>query len=192
MKTKRNQICFILSANSEYEPAIVSGPFLEKEAKGMLKKTVVQRLEELNKELSTDWAGEAETLYQRASETEDIAWSEYHETGLSLNPGVSASIYLCDGFTEQLSVCTYDCKGIPAPKQAEMFMWLLSQNPEVKDLVYRMIWAEHVARDIMERADELDEKIDLFEAQEAASRYVDGEYDCNLDYWANIDNLLGW
>ena len=59
-----------------------------------------------------------------------------------------------------------------------------------KDALYRKIWAEHVLEDIQGYADTADIQIPEKEAEAAAEKYVNGEYDCNLSYWENIHNLL--
>ncbi len=67
---------------------------------------------------------------------------------------------------------------------------------DVKDDLYRKIWAEHVAEDIVAQLEarsnipELtDEELDAA-IKKAAGSYVNGEYDCNQSYWANIDNII--
>lgn len=60
-----------------------------------------------------------------------------------------------------------------------------------QDDIYRYLWHRHVMDDVRCRAE--DNGIDLTEGQIdcAASKYVyDGDYDCNLDYWSNIDNVI--
>lgn len=59
-----------------------------------------------------------------------------------------------------------------------------------KDTLYRKIWAEHVLEDIQGYADTANIQIPEKEAEAAAEKYVNGEYDCNLSYWENIHNLL--
>ncbi len=63
-----------------------------------------------------------------------------------------------------------------------------------KDALYRALWKEHVKEDVEAivvqneniPGEHLEEIID-----NAAELYVyDGEYDCNLDYWANIDGVI--
>lgn len=63
---------------------------------------------------------------------------------------------------------------------------------EQKDYIYRAVWFEHVVEDVVGRLDEreiLDEDNSIKES--VAQRYVyQGDYDCNLSYWDNIDNLI--
>ena len=71
----------------------------------------------------------------------------------------------------------------------------------VKDNVYRILWKERVKEDVEQQIEEMD--IDnrysrKFSDEEiagiidtAAERYVfGGDYDCNLSYWDNIENLI--
>lgn len=60
-----------------------------------------------------------------------------------------------------------------------------------KDRIYRMLWHDYVVTDIISRAEENDTELSDEEVQTAADLYVyEGEYDCNLPYWTNIDNLI--
>ena len=60
-----------------------------------------------------------------------------------------------------------------------------------KDKIYRMVWAEHVTDDILSHAEDIGVEISKEDAEILAESYVcDGEYDCNLSYWDNIENLM--
>ena len=60
-----------------------------------------------------------------------------------------------------------------------------------KDKIYRMVWAEHVTDDILSHAEDMGVEISEEDAEILAESYVcDGEYDCNLSYWDNIENLM--
>ena len=64
-------------------------------------------------------------------------------------------------------------------------------SPKAKDDIYRSVWKEHVIEDVMSRAEDIGMTITEEDAAEVANRYVyDGDYDCTLSYWANIDNLI--
>lgn len=67
---------------------------------------------------------------------------------------------------------------------------LKTLTEEEKDAIYRNIWFDHVVTDIKNRLDDLDETLTEDEIHFAASEYIDGNYDCNLSYWDNIDNLI--
>lgn len=76
---------------------------------------------------------------------------------------------------------------------------ILAHCPDpVKDALYRSIWFDHVCKDILSRMEDLEDEDDEYgnplteaQVQYAASRYVyDGEYDCNLSYWDNIDRVI--
>lgn len=60
-----------------------------------------------------------------------------------------------------------------------------------RDMTYRYLWHEHVTEDVEAHAEEMD--IDLTDAEidAIADRYVyEGDYDCNISYWDNIENLI--
>lgn len=57
---------------------------------------------------------------------------------------------------------------------------------DIKDSLYRKIWAEHVYEDIRG----MDMKVSKKRAKKVSGAYVNGRYDCNLSYWDNLNNLL--
>ena len=60
---------------------------------------------------------------------------------------------------------------------------------QILDEIYRMVLREHVMIDIEEYSKS--EGIEVDNVEELADRYVyDGDYDCNLSYWQNLDNLI--
>ena len=65
-----------------------------------------------------------------------------------------------------------------------------------RDDIYRLVWKEYVKKDTKLRIEDLqiiDENDKNFNTvvETVAERYVyDGDYDCNLTYWENIDNLI--
>lgn len=65
-----------------------------------------------------------------------------------------------------------------------------------KDDIYRMVWSDHVVEDVkarlIENPDlEIDEDEEDALCEEVANAFVyNGDYDCNLSYWDNIDNLI--
>ena len=75
-----------------------------------------------------------------------------------------------------------------------------SMDDDVKDALYRMIWKDHVMEDVeaqLEQNSDASEKLqalseDAYDSlvSQVAERYVHGDYDCNLDYSSNIDNLI--
>jgi len=90
----------------------------------------------------------------------------------------------------------YDRK-IKLAKRFEPEAFLEALSAEERDAVYRALWKEHVVEDMYSEMDGMvmadllpdDEKATI--ADMAAERYVyEGDYDCNLDYWTNIRNLL--
>lgn len=65
-----------------------------------------------------------------------------------------------------------------------------------KDEIYRMLWSDHVYEDVKARLSEnpdlaLDEEEEEALCEDVVNAYVyNGDYDCNLSYWDNIDNLI--
>ena len=66
--------------------------------------------------------------------------------------------------------------------------WL---SPTTKDSIYREIWCEHVKEDIKSRCEDLNISLTDDAINDIAYRYVyEGQYDCNLSYWQNLDNHI--
>lgn len=64
-------------------------------------------------------------------------------------------------------------------------------NPSMTDMIYRRTWMEHVVTDILDYACDHEIKLEQKDAIIIAKQYVyDGEYDCNLSYWTNIENFI--
>lgn len=59
-----------------------------------------------------------------------------------------------------------------------------------KDKIYRMVWAEYVAEDILSHGKEIEVEISKKDAEILAQKYVAGKYDCNISYWDNIEKLI--
>lgn len=64
-------------------------------------------------------------------------------------------------------------------------------DPKKSDAVYRLLWAAHVAEDVKSHAEDMDICLETGEVEIVVNRYVyDGDYDCNLSYWDNIEALI--
>lgn len=76
-------------------------------------------------------------------------------------------------------------------ENAEQFIETIPE--QLKDAVYRLLWKEYVLEDILSFCEkdryEMDEET-LAACENAAERYVEGDYDCNLSYWDNIENVI--
>lgn len=78
----------------------------------------------------------------------------------------------------------------------ELFKLIDSLKPYRKDELYRYLWVNHVREDVRTILEEYDVPYlsnDDFEAMidDCANRFVyNGEYDCNTDYWTNLDALI--
>ena len=60
-----------------------------------------------------------------------------------------------------------------------------------KDCLYRHLWQDYVKEDIIAHAENMGVKLTDDEIQTATEKYVyEGKYDCNLNYWNNIENLI--
>jgi hypothetical protein len=59
-----------------------------------------------------------------------------------------------------------------------------------KDALYRALWAEYVRTDVEAVAEQHPEAENI-SIDNIVERYVyEGDYDCNLSYWDNINNLI--
>lgn len=64
-------------------------------------------------------------------------------------------------------------------------------SPSQLEYIYSEVRIQHVAEDIKARLIDLSLSMTQDDIEDAARRYVEnGDYDCNLDYWSNIDNLI--
>lgn len=78
----------------------------------------------------------------------------------------------------------------------EFFKLIDSLKPYRKDELYRYLWVNHVRKDVRTILEEYDVPYlsdDDFDAliDDCANRFVyNGEYDCNTDYWTNLDALI--
>lgn len=65
-----------------------------------------------------------------------------------------------------------------------------------KDALYRKLWMDYVKKDVhsLLEDDSLEDNKDVSVediADIVSERYVhDGDYDCNLSYWDNLENLV--
>ena len=61
----------------------------------------------------------------------------------------------------------------------------------VKDQIYRHLWKQHVAEDVASHMKDMGVELTEDEIDFVAYRYVyEGEYDCNISYWENIENNI--
>jgi hypothetical protein len=66
-----------------------------------------------------------------------------------------------------------------------------SLDCEARDAIYRHIWSKRVREDVENHLENMDETLTDDEIRTVAERYVyQGAYDCNLNYWTNIENLI--
>lgn len=92
---------------------------------------------------------------------------------------------------------TEDDKGnvLDCPKETSEYIYRLLSTQQ-KDEIFRKVWFEHVREDaearLMENPDiDIPKGAELVLCKYVANRYVyEGDYDCNLPYWDNIDNLI--
>lgn len=66
-----------------------------------------------------------------------------------------------------------------------------SFSPYEQDRIYRYLWGQHVREDVVNHAENIGVELDDGTIDTIVDRFVEhGDYDCNLDYWANIENLI--
>jgi hypothetical protein len=64
-------------------------------------------------------------------------------------------------------------------------------SAQERDDIYRYLWGQHVKEDIRSHVADMDIELDDGDIEAIMEQYVyEGRYDCNLDYWANIGNLI--
>lgn len=63
-----------------------------------------------------------------------------------------------------------------------------------RDALYRRLWIEYVTEDVAYHIETFDDipcnDYDTIVELVAHAYVYDGDYDCNLTYWENIDNLI--
>ena len=60
-----------------------------------------------------------------------------------------------------------------------------------KNTLYRLLWADYMYEDVYGFVKENGYSLNESGVQEVVDRYVyNGDYDCNLSYWDNINNLV--
>lgn len=64
---------------------------------------------------------------------------------------------------------------------------------EEQDDVYRYLWSQHVREDVEGHANDIDADLTEEEVDKVVEMYVyQGKYECNIDYWSNIENLIDY
>lgn len=105
--------------------------------------------------------------------------------------------YMPDFLEEQYQNLTYIGENSAAlyNNGEDVYLWeiievKLDLSEDDKDNIYREKWVQSVIDDV--RAYTESEDIELTDKQvtEVANLYVDGKYDCNVDYWTNIQSLV--
>ena len=108
------------------------------------------------------------------------------------------SVFVHSGLREFISeiIADTDAENPDCEYQfCDLNIWIGYDIPDAvlsqyRDSVYREVWAEHVKEDAAARAKDTGIEIDNEGLSMVAYRYVQGDYDCNLDYWSNLDNLI--
>lgn len=81
-------------------------------------------------------------------------------------------------------ICEDECTFVPEEEKD-------IQNQLYRDKIYREVWKEHVIEDIHEFLEDNHMKLDDERINKAATLYtMHGQYDCNLSYWSNIENVI--
>lgn len=63
-------------------------------------------------------------------------------------------------------------------------------NARQQDKLYRYLWKQNVRNDIVSYAASIGVTLSDSDIESAANRYVNGDYDCSMNYWDNIDSLI--
>lgn len=115
--------------------------------------------------------------YFRKGETFDITTDDFAVFNVQ-------GIMMRDTYFEEIFETEFRVDELPIPKK-----WL---SDEVKDDIHRDVWAGHVEDDIRTRCEETGKNISEDDVISAAYNYThEGDYDCTLSYWDNIDKLIG-
>lgn len=73
----------------------------------------------------------------------------------------------------------------------EIHKMINSLSSYEQDRIYRYLWSQYVRKDVISHAESIGIELDDGAVDMIVDRYVEqGDYDCNLNYWANIENLI--
>lgn len=78
----------------------------------------------------------------------------------------------------------------------EFFEQIDSLNAERKDELYRYLWVNYVREDVREALKDYDtahlsnKDIELLINDCADQLVYNGKYNCNMDYWSNLEELI--
>lgn len=73
----------------------------------------------------------------------------------------------------------------------ELHKMIDSLSSYEQDRIYRYLWSKRVREDVISHAENIGIGLDDGIIDTIVDRYVErGDYDCNLDYWTNIENLI--
>lgn len=93
----------------------------------------------------------------------------------------------------EASIFNYLGSKIDVSKLSSSELFMLMTDTQ-KDDIYRMVWSDHVKEDVrgvLDEREELTEEEKDAIIEDVANDYVyNGDYDCNLSYWDNINNLI--
>ena len=60
-----------------------------------------------------------------------------------------------------------------------------------EEAIYRKVWKKHVIEDVNSYLDGIGITLTDEDVDKVAQMYVyEGDYDCNLSYWQNLENLI--
>lgn len=114
--------------------------------------------------------------------------NEYHEVfAIKLSFDANTATLTCDlkDITSALLSSYKQINNVNISTQCDKIINSLS--PVQKDLIYRKLWYDHVLEDVDSTFENITDDI----KEEVARRYVyDGDYDCNLSYWNNLQVLV--
>lgn len=93
----------------------------------------------------------------------------------------------------EASIFNYFGSKIDISKLSSSELFTLMTDTQ-KDDIYRMVWSDYVEEDVRgvldEREDLTEEERDAI-IEDVVNGYVyNGDYDCTLSYWDNINNLI--
>lgn len=105
--------------------------------------------------------------------------------------------YMPDFLEEQYQNLTYIGENSAAlyNNGEDVYLWeiievKLDLSEDDKDNIYREKWVQSVIDDVRAYAESEDIELTDKQVTEVANLYVNGKYDCNVDYWTNIQSLV--
>lgn len=167
---------------------------------------VLETIDEIAAEKATEVLGLPEEAYadMNSSERNDYIYDVFEHSpeakadllGLPSEADIPDDAEeIADYLSDKYAFCVISFEIQPDFKKPmtdeELHKMIDSLSSYEQDRIYRYLWSQHVREDVISHAENIGIGLDDGIIDAIVDRYVErGDYDCNLDYWTNIENLI--